>query len=235
VVSTRPSNTNLGGYFEVRRLRWDSKEFWQEDTNAKNCATYYEHAKIINDQKVLVAATETATAAIMDIGQESRLLHVTDESFWLNLVQNLPAGKKYSRHVSFLLGVYFSNCGASLEAFSKLTSSESLCKISRDAAIKLMDAERTILQPEVSKLTDLQQRCIQAIADDWANFDQINQSDVQLLHKQSPLVLTETIARLSKAAKQYTDASLRRVSAMRRRHELTTSESSSEASSESSS
>jgi hypothetical protein len=96
-----------------------------------------------------------------------------------------------------------------------------------------MDAERTILQPEVSKLTDLQQRCIQAIADDWANFDQINQSDVQLLHKQSPLVLTETIARLSKAAKQYTDASLRRVSAMRRRHELTTSESSSEASSES--
>jgi hypothetical protein len=97
----------LGGYFEVRRLRWDSKEFWQEDTNAKNCATYYEHAKIINDQKVFVAATETATAAIMDIGQESRLLHVTDESFWLNLVQNLPAGKNIVDTLAFCLGFTF--------------------------------------------------------------------------------------------------------------------------------
>jgi hypothetical protein len=129
-------------------------------------------------------------------------LHVTDESFWLNLAY------KCSRHVSFLLGFYFSNCGASLEAFNKLTSSsETLCKISRDAAIKLMDAERTIFQPEVSKLADLQQRCIQAIEDDWSNFDKINQSDVQLLQKQSPLVLTETISRLRSSHRAWTDHS----------------------------
>jgi hypothetical protein len=166
---------NLGGYFEARRLRWDSKEFWQTDMNAENCGTYYEHAQILNNQKVLVAATEKATAEIMNIGQDSRLLHVTDESFWLNIVQTPPAAdsysaNEYSRHVSFLLGVYFSNCGASsLEAFNKLTSSESLCKISRHAAIKLMDAERTMFHPEESALTDLQNRCIQAVADDWVD------------------------------------------------------------------
>jgi hypothetical protein len=49
---------NLGGHFEARRLRWDSNEFWMTDVNAKNCGTHYEHAKILNDQKVLVAATE---------------------------------------------------------------------------------------------------------------------------------------------------------------------------------
>jgi hypothetical protein len=176
-----------------------------------NCGTYYEHAKILNDQKVLVAATEKATAEIMNIDQDSRLLHVTDESFWLNIVQapqfaDVGSDEQYSLHVSSLLGVYFSNCGASsLEAFNKLTSSESLCKISRDGAIKLMDAERTMFHPEESTLTDLQKRCIQALADDWRNFDKINLSDVQLLQKQSPLVLTETISRFSRAGMESID------------------------------
>jgi hypothetical protein len=204
VISTETATAlhNLGGYFEARRLRWESKAFWQRDMNAKNCGTYYEHAKILNDEKVLVAATEKATAEIKHISRKSRLLHVTDESFWLKLIQTPPA-KKHSRHVSLLLGVYFSKCVVSLEAFTKLTSSESLRRISRDGAIKLMDAERTLFQPEVSKLTDLQKRCIQAIADDWITVDEINQSDVQLLQKQSPLVLTETICRFSKAAKHH--------------------------------
>jgi hypothetical protein len=183
-----------------------------------NCGTYYEHAKILNNQKVLVAATEKATAEIMNICQDSRLLHVTDESFWLNIVQtpqfaDVGSDEQYSQHVSTLLGVYFSNCGASsLEAFNKLTSRESLCKISRDGAIKLMEAERTMFHPKESTLTDLQRRCIQAIADDWRNFDKINWSDVELLQKQSPLVLTETISRFSRTGKE----SIYRINARRK-------------------
>jgi hypothetical protein len=97
------------------------------------------------------------------------LLHVAEESFWLNIVQTPPAAdtwsaEQHSRHVSVLLGVYFSNY-----AFNKLTSSESLCEISLDGAIKLMDAERTMFHPEESALTDLQNRCIQAVADDWVD------------------------------------------------------------------
>jgi hypothetical protein len=187
-----------------------------------NCGTYYEHAKILNNQKVLVAATEYATAEITNIRQDSQLLYVTDESFWLNIVQTPPAAdnlsaNEHSQHVSTLLGVYFSNCGASsLEAFNKLTSRESLCKISRDGAIKLMEAERTMFHPKESTLTDLQRRCIQAIADDWRNFDKINWSDVELLQKQSPLVLTETISRFSRAGKHCVDELSRTVAQLKR-------------------
>jgi hypothetical protein len=104
--------------------------------------------------------------------------------------------------VSLLLAIYLQYCGASPETFKKLTARECLCKIHRDAAIKLIDAERTILSPDVNELTELQQRCIQAITDDWINFDQIDQSDVKLLQKQNPLVLTETLSRFANVAQE---------------------------------
>jgi hypothetical protein len=83
-----------------------------------------------------------------------------------------------------------------------LTAKECSCKINRDAAIKLIDAERTMLAPDENELTELQQRCIQAIADDWINFDRIDQSDIKLLQKQNPLVLTETLSRFANVAQK---------------------------------
>ena len=83
-----------------------------------------------------------------------------------------------------------------------LTSRECLGKIDWDAAIRLIEAERRILKPDERQLTDLQVRCIQAIADDWFQFNQFDPSDIKLLQKQNPLVLTETLSRVTAAARQ---------------------------------
>ena len=40
---------HLGGYFEMRRLRWEAKQFWQKDMTSANCGMYYEHSQSLLD------------------------------------------------------------------------------------------------------------------------------------------------------------------------------------------
>jgi hypothetical protein len=193
---------HLGGYFEIRRLRWDAKQFWQRDLKASNCGTYLEHARILNDDKVKEAAAKKCRDEILQIDEKSRLLHIPDEDFWIGLVEGSEVTSEFSLHLSKLLGAFFVNCGASKATFQKLTLAKSLPEVHCDAAIKLIDAEREIVEPGESRLTDLQNRCIKALCDNWSNFDELAQRDIALLQKQSPFLLTKALREFAKRAKK---------------------------------
>jgi hypothetical protein len=132
---------HLGGYFEMRRLRWDAKGFIEMKMSASSCGTFYEHAKILNKQKILDAASNAAALEIMQITIHSRLMHVPDQSFWINIFKNATIDESFSNHVSLLLAIYLQYCGASPETFKKLTARECLCKIV--AALPSVDRCRT--------------------------------------------------------------------------------------------
>ena len=38
-----PAQHSMAKYFEMRRLRWEAKQFWQKDMGSATCGTYYEH------------------------------------------------------------------------------------------------------------------------------------------------------------------------------------------------
>ena len=86
--------------------------------------------------------------------------------------------------------------------FQKLTDEELLPYIDVEAALPLIEAERKIVAPEESMLSNLQQRCVAALVRDWSYMDLRAQGDVmELAKKQSPMVLAEILAGVLCAAK----------------------------------
>ena len=79
----------LGGYFELRSLRWDSKQFWLRDMDSTTCGTYYEHSKILQQEKIQQASILKCAQYVMNINPEtSRLLYVpNNDEFWLSVLE----------------------------------------------------------------------------------------------------------------------------------------------------
>jgi len=67
---------SMAKYFDMRRLRWEAKQFWQKDIQqATTCGTYYEHARMLKDDKILNVAVATCSENIMNIDTSSLLVH----------------------------------------------------------------------------------------------------------------------------------------------------------------
>jgi len=49
----------------------------QKNMNAETCGTYYEHARILKDDKILDAASKSCSGNIMSLTKESRLLSMS--------------------------------------------------------------------------------------------------------------------------------------------------------------
>jgi hypothetical protein len=72
----------------MQRLRWEAKQFWQKDVKSVDtCEVYYEHAFILNDDKILHAAKLACSENIMTISPTSRLVNVAEPAFWLEMLQ----------------------------------------------------------------------------------------------------------------------------------------------------
>ena len=267
----------LGGYFELRSLRWDAKQFWLRDMDSTTCGTYYEHSKILQQERIQQAAVLKCAQYVMNINERSRLLHVpNNDEFWLSLLEaNHPSNGNnmsinnienrhnnndsplspavaaavlnesihnddhdsvdenleqqhhaFSLHVSKLLSHYFVNCGGIKENFEALTQKEYLPKIHHDAALRLLEAERLIANPnatnhDTATLTCLQQRCIDALAENWTCFatnppaegesrvraqstndpsDAMASWQAKLLQHQNPLIVTQLLLQVTQVA-----------------------------------
>ena len=270
----------LGGYFELRSLRWDAKQFWLRDMDSTTCGTYYEHSKILQQEKIQQAAVLKCAQYVMNINERSRLLHVpNNDEFWLSLLEanhpsngnnnsihniehrrgdndtplspavaaavlnesihneddddsvdeNLEQHHAFSLHVSKLLSHYFMNCGGIKENFEALTQREYLPKIHHEAALRLLEAERLIANPnasnrDIAALTCLQQRCIDALAENWTYFatnpspavaqgenrgraqstndrsDAMASWQAKLLQHQNPLIVTQLLLQVTQVA-----------------------------------
>ena len=89
----------LGGYFEVRRLRWEVKQFWKKDLTVRNCGIYYEHAKIFQDDKIKTAAINMCTINIKDLDTSSSLVSILDAEFWLDVLRHAEKSNTFSCQV----------------------------------------------------------------------------------------------------------------------------------------
>jgi hypothetical protein len=79
---------SLSKYF-VRQLQNEVKKFCLQDMrNAEKCGTYYEHAKILQHDSILEPAAKYIRGNFHCINPNtSRLLHVPDPQFWLDLLK----------------------------------------------------------------------------------------------------------------------------------------------------
>lgn len=200
---------SMAKYFDMRRLRWEAKQFWQKDiSDAKTFGIYYEHARILADEKVLDAATKSCSENIMTINKSSRLMKVPEPTLWLNILQNQPkediAAEQFSRHASTLIAE-FANQNLDLEVamFQQLTAPKLLPHIHVEAALRLIDAERQIVAPGEGRLSNLQERCVAALSKDWNSINlQARSNAMTLAKKQSPVVLTEILSGTLSVAKK---------------------------------
>ena len=216
----------LAKFFDMPHLQLSSNAFWRQDVHsAHTCGTYYEHAFILQDEEIKQAAAAVCADKIWSIPKTSRLLHVPDASFWLELVARGPlsmqnaaeemskggsdrgekaqfynfVGTEFSRRMSTLI-VDFCRFNRPLDknVFRALTHETALPCVDGEAAIWMLELERLFDEPDDSKLTPLQERCIEAFARDWNRMGisllQYNKTAKQL-RKQSSLVLHELMSR----------------------------------------
>ena len=192
----------LGQYFGMRSLRWEAKQFWKKDLTIDTCAIYYKHATLFQDEKVLKAAKEVATENVMKLSPSSPLVKMEYPGFWIGLMESLTITNYVSFHLSTLIAELCRNIDIEAKTFAQLTTAKNLPIIHFQAALTLLEIERTVSRPDASSLTSLQKRCIDAIAKNWHNLDTPREAIAAVLKKQSPHLLTELLlSSMSKAEK----------------------------------
>ena len=114
----------LAKYFEIRRLRWETKQYWRQNLDTC-CDFFYEHAFILHDEAVMDAAAQACIKKLMDLSSDSRLVHVSNPQFWLDLPQHVStSNSETSLHVSTLIAAFCQNNTVTAEVFETLTSQE---------------------------------------------------------------------------------------------------------------
>lgn len=184
----------LGQYFEVRRLRWDALQFCINDMSPQTCGTYYEHALLVQNHKILGMASKFCAEHIAEIDTNSRLLHVPDPAFWLNVLHNRTTTEDFSRHMSKLIAAFCCNNKSDASAFAKLTQAKYLPDIDSQAALALIDLEREIICPDTHSLSNLQKRCLDALSRNWSEgLNTSNEETLAVLQKQNPFLLSSIL------------------------------------------
>lgn len=170
----------LASRLEMRRLGWEASQFWENDLALANCHVYYQHAKTCdNFYPVLDAVARVCETHFLAILPESPLIVFcsSEPTFWLHILKGLPKTKQISLHACRLVTeiciLNKERVDASL--FDALTDAKFLPTIDFESAKDLLilheyyQAKKGELcdEPTVSGTTNLQLRCVNAIAEQW--------------------------------------------------------------------
>ena len=191
----------LGEYFGMRRLRWDSKAFWKNDMNLDNLHTYFQHAQLFQDKKIMVQVAKILVENIMEVKPSSKIVVASDVELWLRVLEQLPLSdnpESAGIHVSELIGEYALENAEDLtpKIFGQLTAEEKLPVVSNQAAMRFMEAwDRLNLNKEKKPGCTLQSRCVKALASHWGEMVNMTESDTQLLKKRDASFLNELLAK----------------------------------------
>lgn len=191
----------LGKRFEIRRLQWEAKRFWKNTLSTRTCVTYYEHAKLLQDEILYAIASQYIVNHIDEIQITSRLLHVSDADFWLHVLQSYDGSETRSLHLSKLIAHFCALNQITAETFRNLTQEKFLPYIDGEAALSLLEVERSVTSPDPMILSDLQKRCIEALAYCWDSIEFSSAAHMALLQKQHPVVLSTILIQMVDAAK----------------------------------
>jgi len=184
----------LGNYFEMRRLRWEAKQFWRKNLTPATCDLYYEHATVLQDETVHQVAAEMCAKHILTLDPSSRLVHVPDPNFWLQLLETSKITTALSLHVSKLIVAFCQNIPVDGHTFLQLTDEKYLPQVDVPTAVQLLVLEQEIVKPDPGHLSNLQKRCISVLAKEWKELDLREDLMVTALPKLNPLVLTELLS-----------------------------------------
>jgi BTB/POZ domain len=208
---------SLAKHFGTARLKNEAKHFCLQDMrDRQRCGTYYEHATILQENAIREPAAKFCRDHITRIDfKSSRLLHVPDPQFWINMMKDraekhttFTSNCKYSL-ISHIAVFSYKHAGTlSPDAFWQLTHETYLpmTEIHPVNAMLLLDAERRIVANHVGQqqqgdhheqLSSLQIRCVNAIAcAEQQELRRLNQKWVrEALKKLPPVVLGEIISR----------------------------------------
>jgi protein-arginine kinase activator protein McsA len=154
----------------------------------------------VHDYKIKEAVTKIVADNMELIEKDSLLLQIFDTPLWTRVLELKCSCTDSSPHLSILIAEYC-RIHESLDAdtFLTLTSAGLLPEIDFRAAKDLITAENRIVgntsSTNVGELSDLQERCIEALSKSWTKLE-VKQADIiDFLQKQSPLLLTKLLTK----------------------------------------
>jgi hypothetical protein len=190
----------LGQYFEMKCMRLAARHFWQRDLTFQNCHTYYLHAKLFQDERVLTAIAELCAQDILRIQPSSPIVRVSDPGFWPPIFHTTKTeGRDRSLHISTLATEIckLNKNKIDVELFRALTDESVMGQIDPSCASDLLNLHDTYMYNKKSKgITSLQSRCVNALATCWREMLIDPKSEAhELLKKQQPPLLIELLSR----------------------------------------
>jgi len=171
----------LGQYFEIHRLRWETARFCKIDISMDNLVAYYEQGKLFHADAILKIVAIQCRKNLKMIGLESQLMELSDATLWRNIIHLFrqqgkgDSSSDHSEYLSRLIAKFCSSHRDLVDAatFTYFTDPIHMEEVDKDAAIPLLQLEGLFLPNTKTSemLSNLQYRCIEAIASSWEDID----------------------------------------------------------------
>lgn len=163
---------SLSAQLGIKSLRRKSKDFWMRDLCMENISTYYGHARVFKDKKMLAYAEEFCAKHIFEVKETLvvEILSAVDPHFFLRVVTStaMQGDEQASLRLSLLIAVYgnIHKNELSPSIFLRLTAASHLPTVEVKAASVLLELEDDICNTS-DRMTSLKERALQVISKNW--------------------------------------------------------------------
>lgn len=162
----------LSAQLGIRSLRRKVKDFWTRDMSMENLSTYYGHARVFKDDKILAFAEEFCAKHIFEVKETLvvEILTAVDPQFFLRVVTSevMRGDEQAAMRLSLLIAVYgnIHKNELSPSLFLRLTAASHLPTVEVKAATVLLELEDDICQTS-DRMTSLKERALGVISKNW--------------------------------------------------------------------
>ena len=162
----------LSAQLGIRSLRRKVKDFWTRDVSMENLSTYYGHARVFKDSKILTYCEEFCAKHIFEV-KETRVVEIltaVDPHFFLRVVTSdaMQGDEQAAMRLSLLIAVYgnIHKNELSPSLFLRLTAASHLPTVEVKAATVLLELEDDICATS-DRMTSLKERALAVISKNW--------------------------------------------------------------------
>lgn len=162
----------LSAQLGIKSLRRKVKDFWMADLSMENLSTYYGHARVFKDTKILSHAEEYCAQHIFEVKETLvvEILTAVDPHFFLRVVSSsiMQGDEQAAMRLSLLIAVYgnIHKNELSPSMFLRLTAATHLPTVEVKAATVLLELEDDICQSS-ERMTSLKERALFVISKNW--------------------------------------------------------------------
>jgi len=193
---------NLSQYFGIEGLQLESRKFWQDEMEVDEFGTYYEQAGVFGNAILAEDVLNSICESLENVELDSHLVQIADTQLWLNVVEKTKEFPESQLLLCPLIADFCSKNQVTSGVFKELTSESALPTISFDTAVQFLKLEKKIVPNPTrsNKLSNLEERCVKALAAAWYNLDTTVQETVARLN---PLVAARLMAEIIAKAKSH--------------------------------